>query len=240
MRGTVITTAPTTTTASSTQEHVAVWPQRDGDQLRHRLHRHRGRARSRRRNRRAANGDASSWATKVNGGRTPISRRAGTCTRASRSTTSAPCSPIAVPTSRATGIPSACASTTSTARWAGRASTRIVVVSAIHARQRDNYDEQNFLGTTRVRRTHGEPKQEADGRSRRRARGAAVLRPRHCKMLLRSGLPASTPTPANLARPDRAQRLSRRGHDDHQPLLRRLPPPRPLPAHLDGASTEPR
>ena len=163
------------------------------------------------------------------------------------STTSGSWPPIPAPTCRAIGIPSVCAFNDFYGALGLKGSTSDLVVSAIHARQRDNYDEQNFLGGYEIetyRSTAAQtmpsgwprtsPRGYTAGLAEQQFYAAGALQDVLC-----SGCRPQHLHGRSLARPDRAQRLPRREHDDHQPRLRRLAPPRPLSAHLDATRSQP-
>ena len=129
-------------------------------------------------------------------------------------TTWARCSPTAAPTSTARGTPSGCAITTSTARSAGKASTRTSSISGVYFRQRDHYDEANLEG------------EDDDGR----AVGRRACSPgRALQVLLQSRLALQHLQRRRGAAAGPAQLLRRRRHDRHLARLRRVSPPRPLP-----------
>ncbi len=158
------------------------------------------------------------------------SRIAGTYIRVRRPTTSASVLHTPAPTCRAPGTRSACASMTSTAHSAGRASTTISSSRLTHARQRDNYDEQNFLQELELTFASWSSLTRTPAASPVRARRAAFSLLGIARLLYAPGSGLNTLHRRSLARADRAQRLPRRGHDDHQPRLRQVPPPRPLSA----------
>ena len=119
-----------------------------------------------------------------------------------------------------------------------KGSTSDLVVSPIHARQKDNYDEQNFLRWFEIEGVNALPRTMPRILPRTSAMTTTLASLSNSSTvealpdLLCAGCRPQHIHRRGLARSDRAQRLSRRGHDDHEPRVRGLSPPRPLPALL--------